>query len=39
MTPEKAFETGVGVITGAGSGIGEAMAKLAASYGMKNRCG
>ena len=34
MKPEQAFNSGAAVITGAGSGIGEALAKLAASYGM-----
>ena len=34
MNPEQAFSSGAAVITGAGSGIGEALAKLVASYGM-----
>lgn len=35
QTPEEAFKDGVAVITGAGSGIGEGLAKLAAEIGMK----
>ena len=35
MKPEQAFGSGAAVITGAGSGIGEALAKLASSYGMR----
>lgn len=34
MTPEQAFAGGVAVITGAGSGIGEALAHEAALNGM-----
>jgi len=35
MTPEEAFAGGVAVITGAGSGIGEGLARCAAALGMK----
>lgn len=35
MTPKEAFEGGVAVVTGAGSGIGEGLARCAASLGMK----
>jgi len=35
MTPIEAFAGGVAVITGAGSGIGEGLARCAASLGMK----
>jgi NAD(P)-dependent dehydrogenase (short-subunit alcohol dehydrogenase family) len=34
MDPKIAFKSGTAVITGAGSGIGEAMAKKVAAYGM-----
>jgi len=35
MTPKEAFDNGVAVITGAGSGIGEGLARCAAALGMK----
>jgi len=35
MTPKAAFSGGVAVITGAGSGIGEGLARCAAALGMK----
>ena len=35
MTPREAFAGGVAVITGAGSGIGEGLARFAAELGMK----
>lgn len=35
MTPSEAFAGGVAVVTGAGSGIGEGIARAAASLGMK----
>ena len=35
MTPQEAFADGVAVVTGAGSGIGEGIARAAASLGMK----
>lgn len=34
MTPEQAFSGGTAVITGAGSGIGEGLARVAAQFGM-----